>query len=161
MTLKQLKTCVTYHMTLKQLKTCVTYHMIFKQLKTCVTYHMIFKRQKRCVMSYGFIVRMRQATCIEMQMIDTVWCRTTKQAKASCRTFFFFFGQINLIRIMQIAWPFLTFSSVAEKTGCCREVICQLGTLYGGRCPCGEVAVFKVVVLVRKFTRLMWEIKCL
>ena len=36
--------------------------------------------------------------------------------------------------------------------------ICQLGTRFGGRCRCGEMAVFKVVFLVRKFTRLNWGI---
>ena len=49
-----------------------------------------FQATEKCVTSYGFIVRMRQATCIEMQMIGTVWCRTIKQAKASFRNFFFF-----------------------------------------------------------------------
>ena len=76
--------------------------------------------------------------------------------------FFFFFFWDKLIwygscKLHDHSW---LFHQSMKKTGCCREVICQLGTLYGGRCPCGEVAVFKVVVLVRKFTRLMWEIQC-
>ena len=31
-----------------------------------VNAHMILNRKKSCVMSYGFNVRMRQATCVEM-----------------------------------------------------------------------------------------------
>ena len=33
---------------------------------TYVNAHVILKRKKRCVMSYGFNVRMSQATCVEM-----------------------------------------------------------------------------------------------
>ena len=42
-----------------------------------VNARMILKRKKRCVMSYGFKVRMRQATCVEMS--GTIKLRGTQR----------------------------------------------------------------------------------
>ena len=46
---------------------------------TYVSAHMILKRKKRCViMSYGFNVRMRQATCVEMSGTIKLSCKLAK-----------------------------------------------------------------------------------
>ena len=49
-------------------------------------------------------------------------------------------------------------SQVTIKTRVAKSVYLSAGDTHGSRCRCGEMAVFKVVFLVRNFTRLKWGI---
>ena len=98
MIFKQLKTCVTYHMIFKRQKRGVTYHTILKQLKTCVTYHMIFKRQKSVWRHMVLLWEWGKQLALKCKWSAPYGAVPSNRQRQVVGKFFFF-GQINLIRI--------------------------------------------------------------